>query len=222
MNWQQHIKEEYCYNANVISIYDEYDELVFSRKFMIYENVVSAGLQVKRSRNVKNIDRVQTVDIEISGGLRLNNPDQTINVLLIQNRNLNTAITDLKPQYTIGDKLIYRYVDESAFYGGNEYRFFETKDLRTPVMGVQFMELKDIYHSYLFIDQPRFGQPYTYNPDINGNFLITALDVSKPYIEADYAWIHFSLLGNDYLKDKTVHIYGNFNNYVIDENCLHD
>ena len=42
----------------VISIYDEYDELVFSRKFMIYENLVSAGLQVKRSRNVKNIDRV--------------------------------------------------------------------------------------------------------------------------------------------------------------------
>ena len=200
----------------VISIYDEYDELVFSRKFMIYEDLVSIGLNVKRSRNVKTIDSVQTIDIEISGGLRLNNPMQTIKTLLIQNRNLNTAITDLKPQYTIGDKLIYRYTDKSAFYGGNEFRFFENKDLRAAAMGVQFTRLKDIFHSYLFIDQPRAEQPYTYNPDINGRFTITAIDRDDLSVEADYAMVHFSLNYPKFENGERIFIYGNYNNYALD------
>jgi len=46
------------------------------------------------------------------------------------------------------------------------------------------------------------------------DFLITALDVENLDIEADYTVIHFSLQHPE-LLDKSIHVYGNFNNYAI-------
>ena len=77
--------------------------------------------------------------------------------------------------------------------------------------------LKDIYHSYLFTNIVRANRPYTYNPDINGNFVITALDADDADIEADYTVIHFSLQHPELLDNKSIHLYGNFNNYTIGE-----
>ena len=49
----------------LIKIFDEYNELVFSRKFMVYENLANVELQIKRSRNVNDINSKQTVDFVI-------------------------------------------------------------------------------------------------------------------------------------------------------------
>ncbi|MGC6430097.1 MAG: type IX secretion system plug protein domain-containing protein [Jejuia sp.] len=201
----------------LISVFDRDDNLVFSRKLMIYEDLVIPGISIKRSRDVQTIDYMQTVDIEISTNSQINNPLQTIKALIIQNRNLNTAIGNIKPQYTIGNKLIYRYVNETAFPGGNEYLFFETKDVRAAAMGVQYIELNDIYHSYLFTDVPRARLPYTYNPDINGQFKITAIDRDDVSIEADYVQVHFSLEYPELTNGESLYVYGNYNNYALDE-----
>nr|WP_321245738.1 DUF5103 domain-containing protein [uncultured Psychroserpens sp.] len=202
----------------IISIYNEDEEVVFTRKFMIYKEQLGVGVSVKRLRDVQYIESKQSVDIVInSGGLVLNNPKQTIKTLIIQNNNLNTAIKDIKPQYTIGKELIYRYTNETAFWASNEYRFFETKDVRGANVGVQFIDLKDIYESYLFIDGPRDKRPYTYNPDINGNFLITALDTENTDIEADYTNVHFALQYPQLTDGSAIYVYGNFNNYALSE-----
>ncbi|MTE26586.1 DUF5103 domain-containing protein [Winogradskyella ouciana] len=200
----------------MISIYDEYDELMFSRKFMIYEDLVNVGVSVKRSRDVTVIDEKQSVDLVVAtNSINFNNPLETIKTLIIQNNNLNTSISDLKPQYTLGNELIYKYDTESAFWGGNEYLWFENKDVRTSNVGVQFIDLKDIYQSYLYPNIARAGRPYTYNPDLNGNFQVTAAERLNTDIEADYTMVHFSLL-NEELKDKDIHVYGNFNAFAIE------
>lgn len=201
----------------ILSIHDSDDNLVFSRKFMIYEDIVIPGISIKRSRDVSTINSMQTVDLEISGGRQLNNPLQTVNTVIIQNRNLNTAIKNLKPQYTIGDKLIYRYINETAFPGGNEYLFFETKDVRTASLGVQFIDLKEIYHSYLFANRSRANLPYTFNPDINGRFKITAIDRDDVSIEADYTQVHFTLNYPELTNGERIYVYGNYNNYALDD-----
>ncbi len=201
----------------MISIYDDYDELMFSRKFMIYEDLVNVGVKIKRARDITVIAKKQSVNIVIAtNNINFNNPLETIKTLVIQNNNLNTAISDLKPQYTLGNQLIYKYDTESAFMGGNEYLYFENKDVRASNIGVQFIDLKEIYHSYLFTGISRKNSPYTYNPDINGNFEITAIDRTDVDVEADYTMVHFSLLYNE-LKDKDLHIYGNFNAFAIED-----
>ena len=206
----------------IISIYNENQEVVFTRKFMMYKEQVGVGVSIKRSRDVKFIDRKQSVDIVInSGALILNNPKERIKTLIIQNNNLHTSIKNIKPQYTIGKELIYKYVKETAFWASNEFRFFETKDVRGANVGVQFIDLKDIYNSYLFIEGPRANRPYTYNPDINGNFLITAIDTDDVDIEADYTNVHFALQYPELKDGSDIYIYGNFNNYALtNENRL--
>ena len=202
----------------LISIFNSDDELVFSRKFMIYEDSANVGVALKRSRDIQFIEEKQRVEIIIAPkNMQLNNPKQTVKTLVVQNNNLNTAISNLQPQYTIGNQLIYKYDTESSFWGGNEYLYFENKDVRAANTGVRAIDLKDFYHNYLFTNMERATKPYTYNPDINGNYLITNIDADNPSIEADYVWIHFYLLPNEFLNNKNIHIYGNFNNYTIDE-----
>ena len=201
----------------MIFIYNSFGEEIFSRKFMIYQSLVTPGISIKRSRNVKTIETTQTVDIEVAAGTKVNNPLQTINTLIIQNSNLNTAITNVKPQYTIGNKLIYRYVDKTAFPGGNEYLFFETKDVRSASQGVQFIQLEDIYNTFLFINRSRAELPYTYNPDINGRFAITALDTDDTSVEADYTLVHFALNYPKLTDGSQIYVYGNYNNYALDD-----
>ncbi len=203
----------------IITIYNDDDEIEFTRKFMVYEDLANVGVNIKRSRDVSTIKEKQTVDIAInSSNFRFNNPKQTVKTVLVQNNNLNTAIKDLKPQYILGNELQYRYTKASGFFAGNEYLYFENKDLRGANTGVQFVELKDLYNHFLYRNVSRADLPYTYNPDINGNFVITALDADNPSIEADYTKVHFSLQMEELPEGKSVHVYGNFNNYDVNEN----
>ncbi|WP_034061315.1 type IX secretion system plug protein [Lacinutrix jangbogonensis] len=202
----------------LITVRDEDDNIAFTRKFIIYEDLVTVNLDIKRSRNVSKIDKMQTVDMEISGALKFNNPSQTVNTTIIQNRNYNTAIKNLKPQYIVGDKLIYRYTDETAFLGGNEFLFFETRSPRAALNGVASTRLKDINNSYLRTDTSRANLDYTYNPDINGRFKITAVDADDVTVEADYINVHFSLNISELDKGERIFVYGNYNNYALEDN----
>jgi hypothetical protein len=76
--------------------------------------------------------------------------------------------------------------------------------------------VSDLYENYLYSNISRKDRPYTFNPDINGNFVVRNLDVVNSDIEADYARIHFTLMYYEDIADKELHIYGNFNNWTID------
>ena len=85
---------------------------------------------------------------------------------------------------------------------------------------MQYIALQDLYHSYLYTDIDRSRRKYTFNPDINGGFKITVLDRDDPSIEADYTYVHFSLLTNEFTNE-SVYVYGGFNNFSIsDENKM--
>ncbi len=202
----------------LLSIFNEERNLVFSRKFMIYSPQFSVGVQIKRSRDFKYINTKQVVRFFVDGGaITIINPKKNIKTVILQNNNLKTAITGIPPQYTIGNKLEYRYDQETAFWGGNEFFNFENKDIRGSTAAISHIELKSLYHNYLYTNIARYDQPYTFNPDINGNFTITTLQGRTPRTEAEYAWIHFSLEHPIIAEDQKLHVYGNFNNYVINE-----
>jgi hypothetical protein len=202
----------------LLSIFDEYGDLMFTRKFMIVEDLAGVGVSIKRYRDVTQIDEKQSVDISISPlNLNFNNPLETVKVLIIQNNNLNTALYNIKPQYVLGNELIYRYNTETGFWGGNEYLFFENRDVRAANIGVQFIDLLDIYHGYLFTNVVRKDLPYTYNPDINGRFVVTVIDREDPSVEADYVNIHFSLNHPELTDGSNIYVYGNYNNFATDE-----
>ncbi len=200
----------------ILKIYDEYGNIVFSRKFIVYESITTVPTQIKRLRNLKYIHTKQSVNFQVNPvTIQLNNPKNTVKTLIIQNNNLSTSIGNLKAQYTIGSKLIFNYDEESSFWGGNEYLFFENKEIRSSNLNIRTFNLFDIYHNYLFTDYPRFNNSYTYNPDINGGFLTTALNADDIDIEADYVNIHFYLKNGTPRPGESIYIVGAFNNYSM-------
>ena len=113
----------------MIFIYDDYGELMFSRKFMIYEDIAMWAV-VKRTRDMSTIQEKQTVNFVInSGRINFNNPLQTVKTLIIQNNNLNTAITDFKPQYILGNKLTLDMIRKQRFRAAMSICFLKTKML---------------------------------------------------------------------------------------------
>ncbi len=201
-----------------IEIYNNDDEVVFSRKFIVYENMTRVTVNIKRSRDLNYINAKQSVQFEISSPNEiLRNPKQTVKTLVIQNNDIEQGITNLVPQFTIADQLVYKYDQESSFWGGNEFLSFDSKDIRASNVNIRRIDLKDIYHHYLYTNIVRANRRYTYNPDINGNFVIRNLDAQNNNVEADYVWMHFFLECYEPLNDGEIHIYGNFNNYTLDD-----
>ncbi|MBT0609131.1 type IX secretion system plug protein [Aequorivita echinoideorum] len=201
----------------LLTIHNSGGDVIFTRKFMVMENIASVGVEIKRSRDLKYINTRQVVQFSInSPGLLLVNPKQTVKTLVLQNSNLKTAINNLIPQYTIGNELIYRYDKEASFGGGNEFLSFDNKDERSATNGIRNIQLSDVYENFLFTDGARYDRPYTYNPDINGNFVVRNIDSPRPDIEAEYVRMHFNLQYFDDIGDKELHLYGNFNNWTID------
>ncbi|MFO7745527.1 MAG: DUF5103 domain-containing protein [Psychroflexus sp.] len=205
----------------MLYIYNTDKQLLFSRKFIVYENLVNVDLTIRRSRDLDVIDKKQVVNFEIGReDFFFRNPEQTVKTVVVQNNDFSTAIYNLKPQFTQGNTLIYRYNDESSFWGGNEYLNFDNKDIRQGTSRVERVELNDLYNSYLFPDFVRYGRAYTFNPDINGAFRINSIQGSDIDIESEYARVHFTLQNFKKLNGGEVHLYGRFNNYVLDDTTL--
>ena len=202
----------------MLTILNEDREVVFSRKFILYEDIASVPLQIKRSRDIKNINFMHNLDFSIkSSNLTFINPLQSVKVMLVQNGQLNNAITNIKPQYTLGNDLIYKYDKETQFWGGNEFLYFENKDIRGNANNVNYVESKELYHSHLYINPARANQVYTYHPEINGNFVVNNFNSQNNEIEADYAWVFFILDAPAYFGKGNIYINGMFNNYALGE-----
>ena len=202
----------------MIEIYNQYDELMFSRKFLIYEEQAQISLGIYPSQNIENIMSHQNIQFEISPiGFQVRNPDNDLSILLIQNHQWDTAFFAPPPQYNSGNSFVYRYDTPTQFEGGNEYLYFDTKEIASSTPNINYVEKGDLYQHYLYIDVPRLGLPHTFFPDINGNFVIETMQGSNPAIEADYSEVYFSLAKQYELKDEEIYIYGKFNNYVLSE-----
>lgn len=205
----------------IISIFNSSKELVFSRKFMVYESLTQVSTSIKRSRDLRFINKKQVVNFSVSTSeFLIKNPEQTVNVLIIQNGDLKTAIANIKPQFSLGNELIYRYDQPTAFWAGNEFLKFDSKDLRASTVSISRVELHDLYHHFLFTDRSRESDPYTYNPDVNGQFVVRTLQGENSDIEAEYVWTHFSLENYDPLDGSEIHLYGAFNNFELDDSTL--
>jgi hypothetical protein len=202
----------------LLSVLNYDDEVILTRRFVLYENATTVGVSVARSRNTKTLNTQQTVQFSINHpNVTINNPGREINVVVLKNKNWDEKITNLQPTFFKQSQLLYTYTNKTNFWGGNEYFNFDSKFVRNTSLNVVRVVRKDIYHHYLYPFTYNPFRKYTYNPDINGQFVIRTLEANDSKIEADYAMMHFSLLANDPFIGKEVYVYGAFNDFKISE-----
>lgn len=201
----------------ILKILNEDREVVFSRRFIMYEEMVSVPLQIKRARQMEDINEKHNLDFAIkSNGILFQSPLQNVKVALFQNGRFDNAIYNVKPQYTIANDLIYKYDKETQFWAGNEYLYFDNKDIRNAVNNVVRITAGEIYNTILYTNEARRANEYTFWPDVNGNFQVrnVNLSVTNPMLESDYAWVFFSLSAPAYFGKGDIYIGGMFNNYA--------
>lgn len=202
----------------IISVIDEYDDVVFSRPFIVYEPKLDVGVSVHRNRDISTINSKHNVQFVISHpNLLINNPNLEIKTSIYQNNDWNSVIKNAKPQFIRGTQLLYKYNANINFWAGNEYLFFDTKEIRNATNNVARTELTDNFNTYLYLDEERIHKPYTLNPDINGNFVLRTVDNDDISIEGDYSMVYFSLESFEDIKDDSVYIYGDFNGWKLTE-----
>jgi hypothetical protein len=202
----------------MLKILNEDKEVVFSRKFIVYENLATVPIQIKRARTVTNLDSKHNLEFTIkSNVINFQNPLKNIKTVLLQNGKFNTAISNIKPQFTIGNDLVYKYDTPTQFWAGNEFLYFDNKEIRIASNTISRVDSqKDIYSSYLFTNEARANSNYYNNQDVNGNFVIRRLFAENSDIEADYAWVYFSLSAPLFRSsDGSIYVTGMFNNYSL-------
>ena len=201
----------------ILKILNDDREVVFSRRFVVYEELVSVPLQIRRARQMEDIPHKHNLDFSIkTNAFIFQSPLQNVKVALFQNARFDNAIYNVKPQYTIGNDLIYKYDKETQFWAGNEYNYFDNKDIRNAVNNVVRITAGEIYNTILYTNAARASNPYTFYPDVNGNFVTRNinLSVTNQYLESDYSWVFFSLSAPGYFGKGDIYVGGMFNNYA--------
>lgn len=200
----------------MLKIFNSDKQLVFSRKFMVFDPIVNVRTQVRRSRDLKNIGQKQLIEYRVGkDGFVFINPEQNVNTVIVQNNDFVSAIYDVKPQFVSGNELVFNYPKKTEFWGGNEYLFYDNRDIRVATMNIRRVELYDLYQTFLNTDFVRDGREYVFNPDINGSFRVNTVQGQDVNRESEYANIHFSLRCDKDLNGGELHVYGRFNNYSL-------
>tara|TARA_B100000678_G_scaffold235002_1_gene204300 strand:+ start:1986 stop:3266 length:1281 start_codon:yes stop_codon:yes gene_type:complete len=200
----------------LLKIYRDNDpnKLVITRRFMVYEDRVTIGAQVRRATQVENKNTHQEIDFTINHtNYTIQNPFQDLNVVLMQDQRWDNPITTLKPQFVQNTQLIYQYDDINTFHGINEFRWFDIKNLQVLTQNVRKIDRDSVYTAYLATDEPRTISRYTVYFDINGHYVVRRLDATNSDFEADYAYVDFILDYPAPLDKGDLYVFGKFTDW---------
>lgn len=202
----------------VFKIFEEGGKTVAYKRFMILETKVTIEAQVRRATLAEDRKTKHEIDFTIKHpNLVVADPFSDIKVTIKQNNKEDNAITDLTPIFVKNNELVYDYEDDNTFWANNEFRHFDIKSLRFQSDRIKAITYDSTYnHVYLFKDRTRPFDRYSIEPDINGKFLIKSQEGWKSSIEADYAFVHFTL-PVDHISYGDLYILGEFSDWELKE-----
>lgn len=196
----------------VLKVYanNDPDDLILTRRFFVVEKKISVTPRIKIATLARHRDYKQEVDLMIDlKNYQVQDPYADLSVFIMQNRRWDNAISNLKPLFVKGNELIYNYEDKNLFDGGNEFRFFDTKDFLYQAMnvdGIQIINGKN--HVWVIPDEPRSFRRYYFQNDINGQRLIKRDNSQNSNKEADYMYTNFTLKRESPLLGGDVYVFG--------------
>jgi len=197
----------------IIKVYldsDKDENVILTRRFMIYEPKVTVQGKVDNSMDLDLRYTHQQINFKIiTGNYYLADAYSNLHVIITQNGRPDNMIRNIQPRTITGNEFDFSYQEQPVFPAGNEFRYFDMKTLKYNTDRMQSLQYEaDGYHVYLTTDLPRASGNYHSEEDINGRKLIAANDTRDPYNEGDYAWVHFFLPYRAPLADGNLYVFG--------------
>ncbi|MCD6347350.1 MAG: DUF5103 domain-containing protein [Bacteroidales bacterium] len=196
----------------ILKVFEDYDEekLVLTRRFFLVDHQLDISGEAKRTNNLNYFDSHQEIDFTIHHErLRIDDPLRNIKVVIVQNFDFETAISDLRPTFTAPGELVYDYEEGNIFPGLSEFRHFDTKNLKLITEGINYIRFeRPLFNVYLLPDATRSIGDYVYEEDMNGQFYIKWDEGFDANTDADYAIVHFTLPFDAPLTEGGVYLFG--------------
>lgn len=203
----------------IIKVYDNDDptDIVLTKRFMVVEKTIAATGTVLRSTDPQYRNMKHEIDFTLDvSKMNVTDAYTQVKPVLMQNERWDNAIYGLKPLFNNNGKLTYDYYDRNTFNGGNEFRYFDCRNVRLTNDRVYKITYEDDgqYHFYLTEEKNRLVNRYYVMDDIDGRFFIRLFNGVDNYSEADYVWVHFALQA-DAPVDGDVYVFGLLSNWQI-------
>ncbi len=204
----------------IIKVFNTYkpDEVLIQKRFLVYQPL--AGIEASIRQPSAGLMRYsgQQLNLTINAGsFRITDPFTEIKTVVCQNNISQGCFREIKPVFIDGAKIDYTQPDALIFDGGNEYRIFDTKNIRYAGQGVRGITYKgSMFHVLLSSDKSRRNQKYTSISDFNGHYVVNLERSDQGNIEADYFWAYFSLSTPMELDEgNKVYVYGELTNWML-------
>lgn len=195
------------------------DRAVFTRRFMLYEPLVQITAEAKRSTILDEMKSHQEIDFSLTSQIAINDPYRELKVVITQNGRWDNRIDNLQPKFIRNNELLYDLESDNSFAGGNEFRFFNCKDVEFKSQGIeQIYYQKPYFYFNLEKDKRRRFKVYFYEEDINGKYKIDMADAYDMDTEADYVYVKFSLAYDAPVVDGNIYVFGALSDWGFQKN----
>lgn len=170
-------------------------EIIFDKRFIVYENSVSAQINIKRPDIVAYMDEYQQINFSLSSNIfNAYDINKDLKVFILQNERWDNALKTLKPRILKADELIYDHGDANTMPAGNEYRQVNIKSFNYKTENIEEIRLMGAHYTCTVKpDKIRRYEEYSNDQDLNGHCFISFDASAESDIKADYSYLYFSL-----------------------------
>ncbi len=191
------------------------NERVLTKRFTISENqaTIEGNIRISQISNLR--ESCQQLNFSVtSTEFQKYNPLQYVSVSVLQNNRSDIAKNNLKPRFIKGNKLIFDEPMQNNYFAGNEFRFFNTKDVKFAFENTESITYGDDYYIFSLVPNKE-RKHYFFYKDINGNYLIGNELGSEPDTDADYVFVRFYLPKQVPYIDNEVYVFGELTNWNL-------
>lgn len=207
----------------ILKVYPEGepDNPVITRRFYVFENRVGISIQEFPAKAPKDQLTKQELFVKVTpNGYSMPNIYEDLTVKIQQNGRKDNIIVRKQPKIITNEYLYYNIIGDLVFNGGNEFRTFDIRSLKTQTARINTIQFDSAgYQVDLLTDKSRYSSKYLKYGELNGRYQVIEWDNTQvnDQVEADYAYVEFHFKLDSLLKGGGVYLLGEFTNWRMDE-----
>ena len=194
-------------------------KLIFTRALLVLDSKATISAQVVQTFIPDTYKTHQHVKFTVNlQGINSSNASQQIKIIMLQNNRWNLAQGNVLPTFVRNNALEYSNENTFVFPGGKEWRWL---DLRSFSLLSERVDSANVKRTDIYVkpDADRIAQRYIYYADLDGKYLVTTFESINPYLQGDYANIHFKFVppNKTAFPDKDIYLMGQLTGYRLNE-----
>lgn len=182
-------------------------------RFVYAESLLNIVGTVQRAADSRYHQTHQRVQFEVAyDKAKFPHPRTNLKAVVSQNFRWDNAQI-LSPLFISPQTLRFTYIDKKGLFAANyEFPYFDSSNILQETHSIRTLEKDENgeTHCYLYPNETAANN-YFYLKDMNGNFAIKAENTFQTNTEADYIWVHFTLMSKE--LPSQVFVVGRFNQW---------